>query len=96
MNIVLVILCFYKNELCNNSNTLVLSFMLIWLQFKLGSQLSLTTVLLFPFLMDGIDFTTAVKERVKVQVTEKTSPGIKRKKTTPVPMPSGRVLRPRK
>ncbi|EES13025.2 uncharacterized protein LOC8082545 [Sorghum bicolor] len=39
---------------------------------------------------------TAVKERVKVQVTEKTSPGIKRKKTTTVPMPSGRVLRPRK
>jgi hypothetical protein len=46
--------------------------------------------------MDGIDFTTAVKERVKVQVTEKTSPGIKRKKTTPVSMPSGRVLRPLK
>ncbi|CAD6259182.1 unnamed protein product [Miscanthus lutarioriparius] len=44
----------------------------------------------------GFSCLTAVKERVKVQVTEKTSPGIKRKKTTPVPMPSGRVLRPRK
>ncbi|KAG0527956.1 hypothetical protein BDA96_06G278000 [Sorghum bicolor] len=35
----------------------------------------------------GFSCLTAVKERVKVQVTEKTSPGIKRKKTTNVPMP---------
>jgi hypothetical protein len=45
--------------------------------------------------MDGFEF-TAVKERVKVQVIEKTfasaSHGIKRKKTTPEPMSSGRVL----
>lgn len=45
--------------------------------------------------MDGFDFTAAVKERVKVQVTEKTSVSTKRRKTTTMP-PSGRVLRPRK
>lgn len=45
--------------------------------------------------MDDFDFTTAVKERVEVQVTKKTSTRTKRKEATPL-MPSGRVLRPRK
>lgn len=47
--------------------------------------------------MDGFEFTTAIKEKVKVPVTEKAlasvqSHGIKRKETTPEPMSSGTAL----
>ncbi|KAL6909314.1 hypothetical protein ACP4OV_001595 [Aristida adscensionis] len=44
----------------------------------------------------GFSCYPSVKKRVKMQVTEKTSTSTKCKKTTPVPMPSNRVLRPRK